>query len=514
MSLDRLTPPITLRRRRAITAGLLLGMSLGALEATVVGTAMPTVIATLGGLAHYSWVFAAYLLTSTASVPIWGRLSDLYGRRRLYLAGIFTFLAGSALSGLATTMTQLIVFRAIQGLGAGAVIPLSMTIVGELYALEERARAQALFSGVWGVASIAGPLVGGYLTDALSWRWVFYLNVPIGLLATCVFAVAYPKSTRTTGAQVDWAGAALLFGGVTALLIAVGDVTTMVMPWLVATLVLLFLFVFVEGRTADPIMPLNLFRQPIVSRSLFVVFMTGMAMFGAIAFVPLFVQGVMGGTATEAGQVLTPLFLGWVSTSVVGARLTVRLGYRPVALVGGALLTAGFAALMLVDADTGLPALLLAVFLLGCGMGLSMLALLLAVQHGVDRSLLGVATSLNQFSRSVGAAIGVAVMGAIFARSLSDIDIPGVQGIASAAAIQLDGAGRVQFAHALNRVFAAGALMSAIGLIASFFLPPVDFARGVPVAAGEQLLTAEMATLEPESEPDAVTPTVPIKEAP
>ena len=173
---------ISRRRRRAITAGLLLGMALAALEATVVGTAMPTVIATLGGLAHYSWVFAAYLLTSTASVPLWGRLSDLYGRRRLYLAGIFVFIAGSALSGAATTMTQLIVFRAIQGLGAGALIPLSMTIIGELYTLRERARVQALFSSVWGLASIAGPLVGGYVTDALSWRWVFYLNLPFGVL--------------------------------------------------------------------------------------------------------------------------------------------------------------------------------------------------------------------------------------------------------------------------------------------------------------------------------------------
>ena len=214
--------PVSRRRRQAITAGLLLGMSLGALEATVVGTAMPTVIATLGGLAHYSWVFSAYLLTSTASVPIWGRLSDLYGRRRLYLAGIAVFVLGSALSGAATSMTQLIVFRAIQGLGAGAVIPLSMTIIGELYALEERARTQAIFSGVWGVASIAGPLVGGYITDALSWRWVFYLNLPLGILATVVIALAYPPSTRTSAAKIDWLGAALLFGGVTSLLIAVG----------------------------------------------------------------------------------------------------------------------------------------------------------------------------------------------------------------------------------------------------------------------------------------------------
>src|SRR6185295_11251928 len=200
-------------RRRAITAGLLLGMSLGALEATVVSTAMPTVIAQLGGLAHYSWVFAAYLLTSTASVPIWGRLSDLYGRRRMYLAGICVFLVGSALSGASTSMVQLIAARALQGVGAGAIIPLSMTIIGELYTIAERARTQALFSGVWGVASVAGPLVGGYVTDAISWRWVFYLNLPFGLLALVVIALAYPKRQHTGTVMVDWLGAALMFIG-------------------------------------------------------------------------------------------------------------------------------------------------------------------------------------------------------------------------------------------------------------------------------------------------------------
>src|SRR5829696_4250409 len=196
MSAAAATVPVSRRRRQAITAGLLLGMSLGALEATVVGTAMPTVIATLGGLAHYSWVFSAYLLTSTASVPIWGRLSDLYGRKRMYLGGICVFLVGSALSGASTSMVQLIAARAVQGIGAGAIIPLSMTIIGELYTLAERARTQAVFSGVWGVASIAGPLVGGYITDALSWRWVFYINLPFGLLAGATILLAYPAMRR------------------------------------------------------------------------------------------------------------------------------------------------------------------------------------------------------------------------------------------------------------------------------------------------------------------------------
>ena len=488
-------------------------MSLGALEATVVSTAMPTVIATLGGLAHYSWVFSAYLLTSTASVPIWGRLSDLYGRRRLYLAGICVFIAGSALSGVATSMTQLIVFRAIQGLGAGAVIPLSMTIVGELYALEERARTQALFSGVWGVASIAGPLVGGYITDALSWRWVFYLNLPFGLFATIVIALAYPSSKRPTAARVDWPGAALLFAGVTTLLIAIGGETGAPVAWAAATAALLGAFLAVERRAADPILPLALFRHAIVARSLTVVFMTGMAMFGAIAFVPLFVQGVMGGTATEAGRALTPLFLGWVATSIVGARLTVRVGYRPVALSGATLLMVAFAALATIDAETPPTALLIMVFGLGCGMGLSMLSLLLAVQHGVSRSLLGLATSLNQFSRSVGAAIGVAAMGAILARSLSGLDLPGGMQAMPSGAIHLEGAARAQFAYALNRVFAAGGVMSAIALAVSFVLPPVDFSRGVPAGAGERMLAAEMTSLESKSEPVAVASAKPAHDA-
>ena len=245
-------PPISLSRRRAITAGLLLGMGLGALEATVVGTAMPTIIAALGGLAHYSWVFSAYLLTSTATVPIWGRLSDLYGRRRIYLLGVVAFLVGSMLSGAATSMTMLIVARAIQGLGTGAIIPLSMTIVGELYTLSERPRTQALFSGVWGLASIAGPLVGGWITDNWTWRWVFYLNLPLGLLTVVVIALAYPPSRLTRKVRVDWAGAALLFTGISALLLALGDGTGNPVIWFATSVVLLALFAVVELKSPEP----------------------------------------------------------------------------------------------------------------------------------------------------------------------------------------------------------------------------------------------------------------------
>jgi len=506
--MSQLTPhlQVSLPRRRAITAGLLLGMSLGALEATVVSTAMPTVIATLGGLAHYSWVFSAYLLTSTASVPIWGRLSDLYGRRRMYLLGVAVFLVGSVMSGAATSMPTLIVARALQGLGAGAIIPMSMTIVGELYTLTERARTQALFSGVWGVASIAGPLVGGYVTDALSWRWVFYLNVPFGFCCMAVIALAYPAARETRQVKVDWLGAALLFSGISTLLIAIGGDAGSTFGWLAATVVLLAGFGIAQRRAEEPILPLSLVRMPVISRTLVVVFLVGVAMFGAIAFIPLFVQSVQGGTATQAGQVLTPLFLGWVVMSIVGARMTVRVGYRVSAIGGSLLMTAGFIGLSLLDASSPRMPLLVSCTILGAGMGTQMLSLLLAVQHAVDRSQLGLATSLNQFSRSVGAAMGVAAMGAILARGLAGASLPaGAEGLLASGAMALTGPIREQFATALHRVFLAGTVVSAAGLVATLFLPPVVFSHGVPAATGERMIEAEMTNLRPDDEPVTVS---------
>jgi EmrB/QacA subfamily drug resistance transporter len=480
-------------------------MTLGALEATVVSTAMPTVIATLGGLAHYSWVFSAYLLTSTASVPIWGRLSDLYGRRRMYLLGVAVFLIGSVMSGAARSMFTLIVARAIQGLGAGAIIPLSMTIVGELYTLAERARTQALFSGVWGVASIAGPLVGGYITDALSWRWVFYLNVPFGFCCMAVIALAYPATRTIRQVQVDWLGAALLFSGISTLLIAIGGDAGSSAAWLAATVVLLGGFALAQRRAAEPILPLSLVRLPVISRTLVVVFLVGIAMFGAIAFIPLFVQSVQGGTATQAGQVLTPLFLGWVVMSIVGARVTVRLGYRVSAIGGSILMTAGFIGLSLLDSHSPRTLLLVSCTILGAGMGTQMLSLLLAVQHAVDRSQLGLATSLNQFSRSVGAALGVSAMGAILARGLVGMALPGgAESALASGAIALTGPMRDQFAAALHRVFVAGSVVSGAGLLATLFLPPVHFSHGVPSTAGEQMIEAEMTNLQPDDEPIAI----------
>jgi MFS family permease len=380
-----------------------------------------------------------------------------------------------------------------------------MTIVGELYTLAERPRTQALFSGVWGVASIAGPLVGGYITDNLDWRWVFYLNVPFGLLAAGVIASAYPASRLVVSVKVDWLGAALLFTGISSLLVALGgDAGPWLWAWVAATVVLLGTFLLVERTATEPILPLDLFRVRVIARTLSVVFLVGVALFGAIAFIPLFVQAVRGGTATEAGQAITPLFLGWVVMSIVGARATVVLGYRAVSIAGSVLMTAGFLGLTLVTAASGDWILISSCTVIGAGMGTQMLSLLLAVQHGVERSRLGIATALNQFFRSVGAAVGVAAMGAILSRSLAGVALPGGADAFAASAAALSGPAREQFATALHRVFVSGAVVSAAALVATFFLPSISFSRGVPPAAGEQMIQAEMTNLEPEDEPVAI----------
>lgn len=471
--------PLPPGRRRAVTAGVLLGMFLAALEATVVGPAMPTVIASLGGLAHYSWVFTAYMLTSTATVPIWGRVSDLQGRRRLYLLGIAAFLAGSALSGAAGSMPALIAFRAVQGIGAGALVPLGLTIIGEIYTLEERARMQALFSGVWGVASIVGPLVGGYLTDAISWRWVFYINLPFGVAAAAVLGAAYPDRRGAGRARVDWPGAVLLFAAVSCLLAWLSGVTGTRWPWAAAAAASGFGFARAERAAPEPILPLDLLRNRRVSVSLATGFLVGMAIFGAIAFIPLFVQGAMGASATAAGTVLTPLMLGWVSMSVASARLMLRVGHRRTILTGAAMMLVAFALLSGTGPETPRRWLLGDAALLGAGTGLCMLSLLLVVQHSVSPGQLGLATSMTIFTRGIGGAAGVAIMGAILTAGFAPA--PPAAGRAAldrgapASASTGDGLGTPeQYARALRPVFASGAALAALALLAATRLPPFD----------------------------------------
>jgi len=414
------------RRRIVVTIGVMTGSFIAALEGTVVSTAMPTVVASLGGIERFSWVFSGYMLTSTVTVPLWGKLSDLYGRRRLYQAGILLFLIGSVLSGLATSMPQLILFRAIQGVGAGALIPLGMTIVGEIFSIEERARMQGYFSGVWGLASIVGPLAGGYITEYLSWRWVFFINVPFGLAAAAIIGFALTESPTTSSRRVDYAGAATLMASLSLLLIGLveggselGPFHPLTLGALVGAIVLGVLFTRIERRVPEPILPLDLFENRIFTVASVSGFLVGVALFGAIAFVPLFVQGVMGATATEAGSTLTPLLLAWVGFAVVGGRLLARVGVRTMVVFGTGLVAIGFVALYFFDVSVGRAWLLLAMAVLGSGMGLSMVTLLIGVQATAPPGKLGIATSFHMFTRSIGGAVGVAIMGAVLAFTLS-----------------------------------------------------------------------------------------------
>lgn len=465
------------RKRRALAA-VMVAIFLAAIESTVVALAMPTVVASLGGIRIYSWVFSGYLLTQTVSMPLWGRLSDLYGRRPMYLAGLATFLGGSALSGAAHDMPQLVVFRMVQGLGAGSLMTLGYTIIGEIFGLERRARLQGYLSGVWGVASLVGPPLGGLLTDHLSWRSVFYMNVPFGLVAMTLLAGALPRGEPARRhVSIDYAGIGAFTAGVSLLLLGIVEAGRVgawsgadVAALLGVGAVLLGLFVAAERRAAEPIVPLRLFRSRMVVAAVVTRLLAGMAMFGALAFVPLFVQTVTGVNATRAGAVLAPFVLGWVVFSATSARLVLRVGYRIVVLSGMACLTGAF--LLLTRWDTGLSLLVAGrdVVLAGVGMGLVVVPMLIAVQSAVPRQDLGIATSVIQFFMSIGGAVGVSVMGAVMAQGLH--------------------AG-LRLVDALHGVFVVGLAVCVAALASALLVPPGrarDLARadmrGEPTRAG------------------------------
>ena len=409
--------------RRTVTAGVMVGIFLAAMESTVVATAMPTVVASLGGLDVYSWVFSSYLLTSTVTVPLWGKLSDLYGRRPFYLAGITLFLIGSVACGFSQTMAQLIWFRGLQGVGAGAVLPLGLTIIGDIYPLEARARMQGLFSGVWGVASIVGPFLGGLLTDHFSWRWVFFVNVPVGVIALFIIGRFLREALRdrSRSGRVDFLGGAVLMVAIVVLLLGVMD-SGVNGQWrlglLAAALVGLIVFSQIERRAEDPMIPPGLFRNRIFLASSVTGLLAGMAMFGAISFIPLFVQAILETDATVAGSVLTPFMLAWVTCSIFGARLLLRHRVRAIILTGGVALSVGFLLLTRLGVGSSLPEIMVGMTIGGAGMGLIMAPLLIAVQTTVPRSQLGVATSVTMLSRTVGGAIGVGLLGAVMSTVL------------------------------------------------------------------------------------------------
>lgn len=395
-------------------------MFLAALEATAVGTAMPTVVAELGGVSRYSWVFSAYLLTSTTTVPMYGKLADLFGRRRVFTLAVGLFLGGAALCGMAHSFTQLILFRAIQGLGAGGVMPVAITLVGDIYSLEERGRMQGVFSGVWAVSSLVGPAAGGVITDFLSWRWVFYINLPFGLASVFLLRTFLREEIRGRTHRLDLLGTLSLTTSIAVLLLALlegtelwgwSDARTLGMMAFAAFG--LALFVWQENRAPEPMLPLELFRTRIIAVASVGGFLMGTLMFCAAAFVPMYAQGVLGGTAIDAGITLAPMSIGWPIASTTAGFLLVRWGYRPFVLVGAVLGTVGCLLLAVADPAGGRGPVMFAMFMLGLGMGFVSTPFLLAVQNAVPWHRRGVGTSSVQFFRTIGGAIAVAALGAI-----------------------------------------------------------------------------------------------------
>jgi EmrB/QacA subfamily drug resistance transporter len=412
------------RHRNLVTASLMLANALAALEATAVAAAVPTAVGELGGMARYSWVFSAYLLTSTTTVPMYGKLADLYGRRRVFHFAVAIFLAGSALSGAAGSLDQLILFRALQGLGAGGVQPIALTLIGDIFTLEERGRIQGLFSGVWGAASLLGPPLGGLIADALSWRWIFYLNVPLGLAASLILQ-RFLREEATAGGRrrLDVAGTLVLTAAVTALLVALleaggigGFSHPLTLSLFAAAACGLGLFLWQERRAADPMLPLELFGDRLISVSSAISVVIGALFYSITAFVPMWSQAVLGGSAVAAGAVLTPMLLGWPIASVISGRLLLRVGYRKLARFGGVATIGG--GLLLVHAGRsaaggGRAGVMAAMVVIGFGLGFLAMPSLIAVQNAVPWQRRGVATSTVQFFRTIGGTVAVAAFGAL-----------------------------------------------------------------------------------------------------
>lgn len=417
------------RAKAIVLAGTLLGLLVAAISQTVVSTALPRIIGELGGLNLFSWVFTASMLTSTTVVPLVGKLSDLYGRKPFFIGGIVIFMVTSALSGLSQSMVQLIVFRGFQGIGAGMIMANAFAIVGDLFPPSERGRYMGLFSAVFGLASIIGPLLGGWITDNLSWRWVFYVNIPVGIVALSVLMVGFPW-IRPSGARppIDYWGVSGLILAVVPLLLALvwaGDLYPWLSPQIVGLLAMssvgIAAFILAERAAADPIMPLTMFGSRVFTVATAVTFLTGMGMFGTIAFMPMFIQGVLGSSATNSGLVTMPMMLGLVVASTLAGQLVTRWGrYRVLVVGGGIVLAAGMFLMSRMDQGTVHMVAVRNMVIVGAGLGLSMPILGLVVQNALPYRLLGVATSSTQFFRQIGGTLGIALFGTLVTTHLRD----------------------------------------------------------------------------------------------
>ncbi|MFF3853705.1 DHA2 family efflux MFS transporter permease subunit [Micromonospora sp. NPDC002575] len=421
------SPVLNPRQLRLLMFGLMTGMLLAALDQTIVGTALPTIVGELGGIDHYSWVVTAYLLASTASTPLYGKMADLYGRRPVFLFSIGTFLLGSLLAGLSQDMTQLIVTRGVQGLGAGGLMTLAFTIISDVVSPRERGRYQGLFGAVFGISSVAGPLVGGYFAES-NWRWIFYLNVPLAILAivVCYHVMRLVPFQRRKHA-IDWLGAALLVAGVSCLLLALSWGGTsyawgsaLIIGLFVAGAVLGGLFLLQEARVAEPILPLRLFRSRTFALANGAGFVLGLVMFGSIIFIPLYLQIVRGASPTRSGLLMLPMMAGIIVTSILTGRAMTRIGrYKWFPVAGSLVLLAGMLLFTRLAVDTSLWVAFGYLTVIGVGLGLSMQSLILAVQNSVGPRDLGAGTSSATFFRSLGGSFGVAILGAVLSSRLA-----------------------------------------------------------------------------------------------
>jgi EmrB/QacA subfamily drug resistance transporter len=454
----------TVGRILIIYSGLMVTVFLAALDQTIVATALPRVVSDLGGLGSYSWVFTSYLLASTVSVPIWGKLGDIYGRRPLFLVAIPVFLAGSALCGLAQTLPQLVVFRSIQGLGAGGLIPLALATVANIVPPRDRGRYQGLIGGTFAAASIVGPALGGVIADNTSWRWIFYVNVPVGAVALAVIWFTMPRRAQRREHSIDYLGAALLAAGTTALLLGLiwGGreypwASLQVVGSLAVGAAVLAVFALVERRAREPILPFDLLRSRSVTVGVASIALVAMCMFGTISFVPLFVQGVIGTSATASGVVLTPMMLAAVTMSVVSGQWVSRTGrYKANALAGPVVLGTAMLLLSRMDVDTTRAEAVRNMVLAGIGMGLMMQIFVLVIQNTVPVRDLGAGTALGQFARAIGATLGVTLMGVIVNQGLP------TAARGDAVVHRLPAALRVELAEALRPAFFAAFCVCAL----------------------------------------------------
>jgi EmrB/QacA subfamily drug resistance transporter len=472
--------------RPLVVTGVLLAMFMSAMEATIVATAMPTVVEKLGGIEYYGWVGAVYLLTSTVTMPLYGKLSDLHGRKPIMLLSMAIFLVGSMTSGLSRSMTQLIVFRALQGAGAGGLLPVSITIVGDIYEPVERARMQGVFGAVWGVSAMSGPLLGGLIVNALSWRWIFFINVPFGLLSAILLTTFFHERTTTHEHRLDLGGAALLTGSIVALLLGAGRFQPGAM--LPLAVVLLAGFIWVESRVTEPVLSLALLRRPVIGISSAAGAAVGAVMSSAVIYLPLYVQAVLGGTPTQAGATVSPMLIGWPIASTIGGRLLPRTGYRPLVRFGfGTVTVMAIALAVLLRHGASATALGVTMFMMGAGMGTANSALIIAVQESASWEERGVATASTLFFRTIGGAIAVGALGAVLAAGigpgvsaslLNQLLAPDHGGIDAGLAARMEGS----LSAGIYHVFDVIAVISVAALAAALFFPHKELSQS-PAAA-------------------------------